>query len=84
MHQVNLQEAETQLAKLIDEAASGEEVVITRSDGEAFKIVPISSTKPRPTFGSARGLVRMSDDFDDPLEDFKDYAPGSSCLIRTH
>jgi antitoxin (DNA-binding transcriptional repressor) of toxin-antitoxin stability system len=75
MHQVNLQEAETQLAKLIDEAASGKEVVITRSDGAAFKIVLISSTKPRPTFGSARGLVRMSDDFDDPLEDFQDYAP---------
>jgi prevent-host-death family protein len=75
MHQVNLQEAGTQLAKLIDEAANGEEVVITRSDGAAFKIVPISSTKPRPIFGSARGLVRMSEDFDDPLEDFKDYAP---------
>jgi prevent-host-death family protein len=75
MHQVNLQEAGTQLAKLIEAAANGEEVVITRSDGSAFRIVPISSTKPRPTFGSARGLVRMSDDFDDPLEDFKDYAP---------
>lgn len=75
MHQVNLQEAGTQLAKLIEEAANGEEVVITRSDGSAFRIVPISSIKPRPTFGSARGLVSMADDFDDPLEDFKDYAP---------
>jgi len=33
MHQVNLQEAGIQLAKLIEEAANGEEVVITRSDG---------------------------------------------------
>jgi antitoxin (DNA-binding transcriptional repressor) of toxin-antitoxin stability system len=75
MHQVNLQEAGTQLAKLIEEAASGEETIVARGDGAAFKIVPISSTKPRPTFSSAKGLVRMSDDFDDPLEDFKDYAP---------
>ena len=75
MHQVNLQEAGTQLAKLIEEAASGEEVVITRSDGSAFKIVPINSIKLRPKFGSAKGLVRTSDDFNDPLEDFKDYAP---------
>ncbi|MBW4516970.1 MAG: type II toxin-antitoxin system prevent-host-death family antitoxin [Timaviella obliquedivisa GSE-PSE-MK23-08B] len=67
MHQVSLQEAGNQLAKLIEGAASGEEVVITRSDGAAFRIVPISSTKPRPTFGSAKGLVRMSDDFDAPL-----------------
>jgi prevent-host-death family protein len=58
MHQVNLQEAGTQLAKLVEEAANGEEVVITRSDGSAFRIVPISSKKPRPTFGSAKGLIQ--------------------------
>lgn len=28
-----------------------------------------------PKFGSARGLVNMSDDFDEPLEDFEEYAP---------
>jgi antitoxin ParD1/3/4 len=28
-----------------------------------------------PRFGSAKGLVRMSDDFDAPLEDFEEYAP---------
>jgi antitoxin (DNA-binding transcriptional repressor) of toxin-antitoxin stability system len=74
MHQVSLQEAGIQLAKLIEEAASGEDAVIKHSDDAAFKIVPISSTKPCPMFGSAKGLVSMSDDFDDPLEDFKDYA----------
>jgi hypothetical protein len=26
-----------------------------------------------PQFGSARGLIKMSDDFDEPLEDFADY-----------
>lgn len=26
-----------------------------------------------PKFGSARGLIQMSDDFDEPLEDFKEY-----------
>jgi antitoxin (DNA-binding transcriptional repressor) of toxin-antitoxin stability system len=60
-------EAQTKLAELIEVAASGEEVVITRSDGTSFKIVPISTTKPRPKFGSAKGLVRMSDDFDEHL-----------------
>jgi prevent-host-death family protein len=39
MHQINLQEAETRLAQLIEEVASGEEVIITRSDGSAFKDV---------------------------------------------
>lgn len=33
----------------------------------------IDATIPR--FGSAKGLVRMSDDFDAPLEDFEEDAP---------
>lgn len=27
----------------------------------------------RPQFGSAKGLIWMSPDFEEPLEDFKDY-----------
>ncbi|MFN4787068.1 MAG: DUF2281 domain-containing protein, partial [Pseudanabaena sp.] len=30
---------------------------------------------PIPKFGSAKGLIKMSDDFDEPLEDFAEYAP---------
>lgn len=75
MHQFNLKETETQLAKLIEAAASGEEVIVTRSDGVSFKIVPISSVGAIPKFGSAKGLIKMSDDFDEPLEDFEEYAP---------
>ena len=29
--------------------------------------------KPKRKFGSAKGLISMSPDFDEPLEDFKDY-----------
>ncbi|NDJ22121.1 DUF2281 domain-containing protein [Nostoc sp. B(2019)] len=75
MHQVSLKEAETRLAELIEEAAGGEEVIIIRSDGTSFKIVPLSAVKATPKFGSAKGLVRISDDFDEPLEDFEEYAP---------
>jgi antitoxin (DNA-binding transcriptional repressor) of toxin-antitoxin stability system len=73
MPQVNLQEAETQLAESIEEAASSEEIAIAHSDDTAFEIVQRKSTKPRPVFGSAKGSIEMSDDFDDPLEDFEDY-----------
>ena len=75
MHEVKLKEAKVQLAELINQAAYGEEVVITRDDGTAFKIVPISPNKPYPRFGSAKGLIEMSDDFDEPLDDFKAYMP---------
>jgi len=32
-----------------------------------------SNRKIIPKFGSAKGKIRLSDDFDQPLEDFKDY-----------
>ena len=75
MHTVGLKEAAGRLAELIDEVASGEEVVITREDGATFKIVPVVLTHPFPTFGSAKGQVKMREDFDEPLGDFQAYAP---------
>jgi hypothetical protein len=29
--------------------------------------------KKKPIFGSAKGKLKISDDFDEPLDDFKDY-----------
>ncbi|MGB7375890.1 MAG: type II toxin-antitoxin system Phd/YefM family antitoxin [Rivularia sp. (in: cyanobacteria)] len=75
MHKVNLKDAQTQLAELIEEAASGKEVIIFRNDGTSFQIIPVKTEKPYPKFGSAKGLIEMSDDFDEPLEDFQEYAP---------
>jgi prevent-host-death family protein len=68
MHTVELKEAVGRLAELIDEVASGEEVVITREDGATFKIIPVAPMPPSPKFGSARGQVKMTEDFDEPLE----------------
>lgn len=34
-----------------------------------------AAEKARPQFGNARGQVTMSDDFDEPLDDFAGYAP---------
>ncbi|MBC7528336.1 MAG: DUF2281 domain-containing protein [Chthonomonadaceae bacterium] len=32
-----------------------------------------SDEKPRPRFGSGKGIFRMAHDFDAPLEDFREY-----------
>ena len=31
------------------------------------------SNKNKPKFGSAKGMFKMKKDFDEPIEDFKDY-----------
>jgi len=71
---VDLGHARTQLTELVEQAArSGEEVVLTR-DGEAVaKIVPLVRPTARRRFGSARGQLTVPDDFDAPLDDFRDY-----------
>jgi antitoxin (DNA-binding transcriptional repressor) of toxin-antitoxin stability system len=67
----NLREAETCLTELIEEAADEEEVIIPRSDRASFKIIPIRTVEAIPKFRSAEGLVRMLDNFDEPLEGFE-------------
>jgi Protein of unknown function (DUF2281) len=46
-----------------------------QNDKTYFKVVLIIADEPRPKFGNAKGLIEMSDDFDEPLDDFKEYAP---------
>ncbi|KJR41674.1 prevent-host-death family protein [Candidatus Magnetoovum chiemensis] len=36
-------------------------------------IVSRYGKKTTPKFGCAKGLITMSDDFDEPLDDFKEY-----------
>ena len=73
MHQVNLDEAATQLPGLIQEVLQGGEVVIVQDDQPVARLVAAESRQaPRP-FGSAKGQIALGDDFDEPLEDFTDY-----------
>jgi antitoxin (DNA-binding transcriptional repressor) of toxin-antitoxin stability system len=73
MHQVSIEEAKIRLPDLIDAAVSGEEVVIARGDRQLVRLVPVLGTKSRPQFGSAEGLISMSEEFEEPLEDFEEY-----------
>jgi antitoxin (DNA-binding transcriptional repressor) of toxin-antitoxin stability system len=74
MKTLPVKKASGNLDALVDAAIAGEEIVITRDDQAAVRLVPVSTgNSARPQFGSARGLIKMSDDFDAPLEDFDDY-----------
>jgi prevent-host-death family protein len=73
MKTVNLYEAKTHLSRLVEEAQSGEEIVIARNGTPLVRLTPIKQRKPSDAFGMDRGLFTVPDDFDEPLEDFKDY-----------
>lgn len=59
------EQAVTELDKLLDKVAQGQEIVLIGSDGSAFKLLALPQT-PQPVFGSARGLVYIGPDFNEP------------------
>ena len=73
MQQVNVEEATTQLPTLIDAAVRGEVVLITTDDQQTVRLVPVNPTKQPRRPGSAKGMIHMADDFDAPLDDFREY-----------
>jgi antitoxin (DNA-binding transcriptional repressor) of toxin-antitoxin stability system len=60
---------------LIEAVLKGEEVFIVKDGDKIVKLVPVSKKDPTPKFGSAKGMIHMSEDFDAPLDDFRDYMP---------
>lgn len=64
---VGVHEAKTHLSRLLDDVASGEEIVITRRGAPAARLVglPLGS---RRVFGIDRGRLVVPEDFDTPLD----------------
>ena len=74
MQQVTLAEAAENLDQFINAAIKGEEIITLKDKQPVVKLIAVSSIKRYPAkAGSAKGLIWMSDDFDEPLEDFKEY-----------
>jgi prevent-host-death family protein len=77
MATVTIEEAQAHLPELIDYLQAGEEVVITRNAEPVAKLVAVAA--PIPSVRQP-GLLKdkilyMAEDFDAPLEDFREYMP---------
>jgi len=72
--QVNIHEAKTQLSKLIQAAVNGQQVIIARGNKPMVRLEVLPEARSHRTIGNAKGLiVSMAEDFDEPLDDFKEY-----------
>jgi prevent-host-death family protein len=69
MMNVSVYDAKTNLSRLLDRAASGEEVVITRNGRPIAKLVPATPVRQPRKLGSLKGRVRVPRDFEAPLPD---------------
>ncbi len=70
MTKLEIDQLQSNLTKYLDLVIKGEKIIITQDDKPVAEISPI----PRPLKrGSAKGKVWISSDFNEPLEEFKDY-----------
>ena len=69
METVNIYDAKTHLSRLVDKAASGEDVVVSRNGKPLVRITRLEAPKPRVRFGVLKGKLTVPKDFDAPLSD---------------
>ncbi len=73
MTTVAVEQAQKNFAKLIDDVTLGEHIVITRNHIPVAELIPVEHSQPKPLFGSAKGMLTISENFDAPIGDFQGY-----------
>lgn len=63
----NVHEAKTNLSRLLDRVAAGEEVVIAKAGVPVARLVPTSPAVRERPLGFEKGRVVIAEDFDAPL-----------------
>jgi prevent-host-death family protein len=73
MQQIDIVDAKAQIESLLQSALQGEEVIITQNNQPILKLIQFLQPPKRRQRGSAKGQIWMAPDFDEPLEDFREY-----------
>jgi prevent-host-death family protein len=69
MRTINIHAAKTQLSRLVEDAAAGEEIIIAKSGRPIARLCPLAAPPPRRRLGTLNGKLHVPDNFDDPLPD---------------
>lgn len=67
MTQVNVHEAKTNLSRLLEKAAAGEEIVIARAGEPVARLVAIKGVAPARRKGLLKGRIKLRPAFFEPL-----------------
>jgi prevent-host-death family protein len=67
MRTVNIHAAKTQLSRLVDAAAAGEEIIIAKSGKPVARLGPLVDPRRKRRLGVLTGKLRVPTDFDAPL-----------------
>ena len=71
---MSIAEAKAKFSELVKRAEGGEEIAVTRHGKVVARLVPPTTTSKKPSLlGALRGKIWIADDFDEPLDEFKEY-----------
>lgn len=69
---VTVEDAQLHLKELIGKLLPGQVVILTENQRPVARLTAERPTRPAPGLGKG-SVVHMAPDFDEPLEEFKDY-----------
>ena len=70
----SVEDAQNCLHELLAAAHMGDDILIQGKEGRAAKLLPTTIEQEKPLkAGSARGLIKMAEDFDAPLVEVDEY-----------
>jgi prevent-host-death family protein len=67
MNKINIHQAKTQLSRLVERAAGGEDIVIAKAGKPVARLVAYVSKKEPRRPGYLRGKIRIKKSFEQPL-----------------
>ena len=70
MPTVNIHAAKTNFSSLVDQAASGTEIIIAKAGKPVARLMPLEKPAAGIKFGLLKGRAIVPDNFDDPLPDW--------------
>jgi antitoxin (DNA-binding transcriptional repressor) of toxin-antitoxin stability system len=73
MSQYNIHMVKAHLSELIQRAMMGEEIIIAKDNKPIARITAFNPVTNQRKVGLAKGMIKLSKDFDEPLDDFEDY-----------
>jgi prevent-host-death family protein len=65
----NIHDAKTNLSRIVDDVAAGAEVIIAKAGKPMARLVPIDLAVKSKKLGLLKGKIKVSDDFNTPLDD---------------
>jgi prevent-host-death family protein len=73
MSVITIHEAKAKLSQLIEKVLRGEEVIIAKRDKPLIRLVPFAEGGSARRIGTAKGRIRIHEDFDSLPDGFDEY-----------